>query len=515
MVPWSYFSARVARVGSLAFRKESSIMRREIASAAMSIFVAAMLAACGKQEEAKVEKAAEADAKAVEAAAKELEARETAIDAYIYAYPLVTMEITRRVSTNVEKPQGSHAPMSQFARLRNYPAADDHTVTAPNADTLYTVVWLDVSKEPWIVSIPDMKGRYFLFPMLDGWTDVFQVPGKRTTGTKAQKFAITGPGWSGTLPKGVVEYKSPTGLVWLLGRIYCTGTPQDYKAVHALQDRVSAVPLSAYGKRYASPPGKVDAAIDMKTPPRDQVNALDAASYFKLFAQLLKTNPPRTDDAPMVAKLAKIGIVPGQDFDAAKLDPAVAKGLAAAVKPAQDKILAWKKESLLAGDMKLENGWFYSTRMGRYGTNYRQRALVTWIGLGANRPQDAVYPFSEGPDLIKTNSGQNKYVMHFKKGELPPVNGFWSLTMYDANYFFVPNALKRYTLSPRNKFKTNADGSVDLYVQHESPGKGKEANWLPAPADAFILMLRLYWPKEKPPSLLDGTWKIPEVKEAA
>jgi hypothetical protein len=153
--------------------------------------------------------------------------------------------------------------------------------------------------------------------------------------------------------------------------------------------------------------------------------------------------------------------------------------------------------------------------MGRYGTNYRQRALVTWIGLGANRPQDAVYPFSEGPDLIKTYSGQNKYVMHFKKGELPPVNGFWSLTMYDANYFFVPNALKRYTLSPRNKFKTNADGSVDLYVQHESPGKGKEANWLPAPADAFILMLRLYWPKEKPPSLLDGTWKIPEVKEAA
>jgi len=179
----------------------------------MTIFVAATLASCGKQEEARVEKAearaekaAEADAKAVEAAAKEVEARETAIDAYIYAYPLVTMEITRRVSTNLEQPKGWHAPMGQFGRARNYPAVDDHTVTAPNADTLYTTAWLDVSKEPWIVSIPDMKGRFFLFPMLDGWTDVFQDPGKRTTGTKAQKFAITGPGWSGTLPKEVAEY---------------------------------------------------------------------------------------------------------------------------------------------------------------------------------------------------------------------------------------------------------------------------------------------------------------------
>src|SRR5574337_995611 len=127
--------------------------------------------------------------------------------------------------------------------------------------------WLDVSKEPWILSIPDMKGRYFLFPLLDGWTDVFQVPGKRTTGTGAQKYAITGPGWTGTLPPGVTEYKSPTGLVWVLGRIYCTGTPEDYKAVHALQDQVTVVPLSAYGKPYTPPPGVVDPGVDMKTDP--------------------------------------------------------------------------------------------------------------------------------------------------------------------------------------------------------------------------------------------------------
>jgi len=444
---------------------------------------------------------------------KELEARDAAIEAYIYAYPLVTMEMTRRIMTNVATPVGTRAPMGQFVRMREYPSAKFRDVTAPNADTLYTTAWLDVTKEPWIVSIPDMKGRFFLFPMLDGWTNVFQDPGKRTTGTAAQKYAITGPGWKGTLPKGVTEYKSPTGIVWILGRIYCTGTPEDYKAVHALQDQVSVVPLSAYGKPYKPAPGKADPSIDMKTAVREQVNALGGAAYFKLFSELMKTNPPATEDAPMVAKLAKIGIVPGQSFDGSKLDPAVAKGIAEAPKPAQDKIMRHMKEGILTGDFRLDNGWFFTTTAGIYGTNYLQRALITAIGLGANRPQDAVYPTSEGPDLVKKYNGTRKYVMRFEKGELPPVNGFWSLTMYDAGYFFVDNPLNRYTLSQRNALKTNPDGSTDLYIQHESPGKDKESNWLPAPAGEFILMMRLYWPKETPPSLLDGSWKIPDVRE--
>jgi len=480
------------------------------------------LGACGKQADTAVEKAssevkekAAAELKAAESAVKEREAKETAIDAYIYAYPLVTMEITRRVMTNVESPAGSKAPMGQFMRLRSYPAADDHTVTAPNADTLYTTTWLDVSKEPWIVSIPDMKDRYFLLPMLDAWTNVFQVPGKRTTGTKAQKYAITGPGWSGTLPAGVTEYKSPTGMIWIIGRIYCTGTPDDYKAVHALQDGVSAVPLSAYGKPYTPAPGQVDPAFDTKTAPRDQVNAMDGATYFKLFADLLKTNPPAADDAPIVAKLAKIGIVPGQDFDPTKLDPAVAKGVAAAVKPAQEKITVYMKEGLVTGDIKVENGWMYFHKTGLYGTSYRMRALITWYGLGANRPQDAIYPTSEGPDILKKFSGEHKYVMHFDKGGMPPAQAFWSVVMYDKDYFLVPNSINRYTVSSRSKFKTNADGSVDVYIQHDSPGKDKEQNWLPAPADAFVLMMRLYWPSEKAPSIIDGTWKPPAVKQAS
>jgi hypothetical protein len=190
-----------------------------------------------------------------------------------------------------------------------------------------------------------------------------------------------------------------------------------------------------------------------------------------------------------------------------KLDPAMAKGLQNVPKAAQEKIMAELKN--LGAPV---NGWTYSTKLGVYGTAYLARALVTAIGLGANRGQDAVYPTSVEDADGKPYDGINKYIMHFNKGELPPVDGFWSLTMYNAEYFFVDNPLNRYTLSARNKLKKNKDGSVDLYIQKDSLGKSKESNWLPAPAGKFILMLRLYWPKEKPPSILDGTWKIPPVK---
>lgn len=484
-------------------------MRRTLSA----ILAGALLAvvACGKKAEAP---AAAAPAPA-EPTAEQKAAFDTAVDAYVYGYPLVTMDTTRRVMTNVAAPEGTRSPMGQFVRMREYPNASFRDVTAPNADTLYTSAWVDVAKEPWVLSLPDMKGRYFLFPMLDGWTTVFQVPGKRTTGTGAQTYAITGPGWTGTLPAGVKEYKSPTAMVWLLGRIYCTGTPEDYGAVHAAQDKIALVPLSSYGKPYTPAAGTVDPGMDMKTAVRDQVNALGSEAYFKLLADLMKTNPPTAEDAPMVAKLATLGIVPGQDFDAAKYGQAVGAKAADVPKTAQGKIMGWFKEGIAAGDSQDLNGWIFTTKTGIYGTNYVQRALVTAIGLGANRPQDAVYPTSEFDADGKPYSGANKYVMHFGKGEMPPVDGFWSLTMYNAEYFFVDNPLNRYTLSSRNKFVTNADGSVDLYIQNESPGKDKEANWLPAPKDKFILMMRLYWPKEKPPSLLDGSWRIPGVQPAS
>ena len=449
---------------------------------------------------------------AVQARENVFEALPAGVDAYVYGYPLVTMEMTRRVMTNVEKPVGTRAPMGQFVRAREYPSAAFRDVTAPNADTLYTTAWVDVGREPWVLSLPDAKGRYYLFPMLDGWTDVFQVPGKRTTGTGPQTYAITGPGWKGKLPAGVKEYKSPTAMVWLLGRIYCTGTPEDYAAVHKMQDEISLVPLSAYGKTFTPPPGTVDPSIDMKTAVRDQVNALSADEYFSLLARLMKDNPPNPAEARIVKKMADLGIVAGKPFDRSKLDPVAKEAYDIVPKTAQDRIMLWLKEGILFGDMKLEDGWVFTTKTGLYGTNYIQRALVTAIGLGANRPQDAVYPTSEGPSLPGSYSGEKKYVMRFPKGKLPPAEGFWSLTMYDKDYFFVENPLNRYSISARQDLKANPDGSVDLHIQNESPGADKESNWLPAPKDKFILMLRLYWPRETSPSILNGTWRIPPVK---
>jgi hypothetical protein len=432
----------------------------------------------------------------------------TASDAYVYGYPLVTMEMTRRVITNVSKPEGTRAPMGQIIKLREYPNAQFRDVTAPNADTLYTTSFFDVGDEPWVLSTPDFKGRYYLLPFLSGWTDVFQVPGKRTTGTGAQTFLITGPGWAGTVPAGMMQLQSPTSIVWLLGRIYCTGTPEDYKEVHTLQDQFKLQPLSTFGKDYKAPDGKVDPAIDMKTPVRDQVNKLSTVEYFTLLAELLKRNPPAAADAPVLERFKSIGLVPGQDFDPKAVDSRWADHLP---KLSQTRIqLHFMSRD---GDMSRVNGWTFTTKTGLYGTNYIQRALVTYIGLGANRPQDAVYPTSLKPSLLSSYSGQYKYTMRFEKGQLPPVNGFWSLTMYDEDMFFIENSINRYSMSMRTNPKLEADGSLIIYIQNESPGADKEANWLPAPKDKFCLMLRLYWPDEDNPSILDGSWVIPPVQK--
>jgi hypothetical protein len=432
-----------------------------------------------------------------------------ATDAYVYGYPLVTMEMTRRVMTNAAVAEKNRGPMGQFIKARTYPDAAFRDVTAPNADTLYTTAWIDVGSEPWVMTIPDMKDRYFLMPMLDGWTNVFQVPGKRTTGTKAQTYAITGPGWKGSLPSGVLEYKSPTSIVWILGRIYCTGTPEDYAEVHALQDQFGLVPLSSYGKAYHPPIGKVDPSVDMKTAVRNLVNRMDAVTYFTLLAQLMKANPPASADMPELAKYEKIGLVAGKDFDATKLNADFANRIP---QVAFDRVMLQFK---VGKSVRHINGWLFDSETGIYGTDYLNRAFITAIGLGANRVKDAVYPTSLKDADGKDYNGANKYVMHFPKGQLPPAHGFWSLTMYDENYFFVANPLNRYSISARQNLKSNPDGSIDLFIQNQTLGADKEANWLPAPAGKFILMLRMYWPSDKSPSLLNGTWTIPRVRKIA
>ncbi|GLS62529.1 DUF1254 domain-containing protein [Methylobacterium oxalidis] len=428
---------------------------------------------------------------------------EMAVDAYIYGYPLVTMEMTRRVLTNVAAPEGKNAPMGQFANLREYPDAKFRAVTAPNADTLYSSAFLDVGREPYLLSIPEEGGRYFLMPMLSAWTNVFAVPGKRTTGTGAQTYFIAGPGWSGSVPAGAKLIQAPTSLVWIIGRTYCTGTPADYRAVHAIQDQYRLVPASAAGRLYTPPPGRVDASIDMRTAVREQVNRMDAAAYFNLLAALMKDNPPALADGVPVAKMASLGIVPGQPFDPARQPPAIRSAIEQAPKAAIPRIMGHLKAT-----GSHVNGWTFTTDGGDYGKDYLQRALVTAVGLGCNLPQDAVYPLTTVDAAGRKLNGASKYVMRFPEGELPPVDGFWSLTMYDADYFFVENPINRYSVSPRDDLKANPDGSVDLFIQTESPGAQRESNWLPAPKGPFVLMLRTYWPKD---TLLNGSWSPPGI----
>jgi hypothetical protein len=354
----------------------------------------------------------------------EQQAAEIGTQVYIYGYPLVTMEMTRRVMTNTASPAGMRVPMGQFGHAREFPAVTYRDVPGANADTLYSMAWLDLAEQPYILALPDAGDRYFMVPLLDGWTDVFEVPGTRTTGITAQTFAITGPNWSGELPTGVAEYKSATNMVWILGRTYTSATPEDYEDVHAFQDTFSLVPLSAYGTDYSPPQGRVDPEIDMTTPTKEQVTNMDAAAYFTLLAKLMKDNPPKSADAAMVAQLARIGLVPGSDWDISTLDPTVAKALAEVPKAALAQMMAHAPN---AGTVV--NGWQITLPAGVYGTDYLQRAVLNWQGPGWNRGEDAVYPSTRVDSEGKPLNGTNQYVIHFAAGELPPVKGFWSLTM--------------------------------------------------------------------------------------
>lgn len=436
----------------------------------------------------------------------EPEANAIAVDAYVYFYPLVTMDITRQQLVNVAQPEGIHAPMNTFANIPAYPTADMRAVVRPNFDTLYSSAWIDLSGGPVVISAPDTAGRYYLLPMLDMWSDVFASPGWRTTGTQAANFLVTPPGWTGTVPEGMAQTKAPTPFFWIIGRTKTDG-PADYDAVHKIQAGYKVTPLSRWGKSAKPVAGQVDSSVDMKTPPKIQVDTMPGDKYFTYAAELLKVNPPHITDEPIVARMKRIGIVVGQSLDFANLDPVVQKALQAAPAAAQ-QLMKWKVPTLA----RLANGWSMNTdTMGVYGNYYLKRAIVAQLGLGANLPEDAIYPMNLGDSTGKPLDGANKYTVHFEKSELPPVNAFWSITLYDAEGFQVANDLNRFAVSGWMPFKYNADGSLDLYFQNESPGQDMEANWLPAPKGGFNLCMRLYAPESE---ALTGKWNPPPVIKA-
>jgi hypothetical protein len=433
------------------------------------------------------------------------EAHAIGVDAYIYFYPLLSMDLTRKQFTNIEPgKEFGKGPMNMFVSVPQYPPANFKGVVRSNFDTLYSIAWLDLTKEPLVIAAPDTEGRFYLLPMLDMWTDVFASPGWRTTGTEAGQFLVTPPGWTGTVPAGMSHLPAPTPFVWVIGRTKTDGAA-DYAAVHKIQAGYTVTPLSRLGKEPEAVTVKVDPAVDMKTPPKIQVDSMSAANYFTYAAELLKVNPPHSTDQPMLAQLKRIGIEAGKSFNMDALDPQIQAALQTVPQDAQ-ALMTWKVPTLA----REVNGWSMNTdTMGVYGNYYLKRAIVTQLGLGANLPEDAIYPLNIGDSNGKPLDGANQYVLHFNKGETPPVNAFWSITLYDPEGFQVGNSLNRFAVSSWMPFKSNADGSLDLYFQNESPGKDLEANWLPAPKSPFNLTMRLYGPKAE---VLNGKWNPPAVK---
>lgn len=430
-------------------------------------------------------------------------------DAYLYAYSIVTMEATRRQATHVPDATtvAMRAPVNQFAHFRTYPDANARDVVRFNFDTLYSFAWLDLEPEPIVLSVPDTAGRYYLIPLLDMWTEVFAVVGARTTGTASGHYAIMAPGWLGEIPPGVTRITAPTASVWVMGRTQTNG-PADYDNVHALQDGYRLTPLSAWGSDY-SPPGSVpvDPSVDDQSSPVELVNALDGVAMLSQLADVLQRYPPHPNDYPILFRLRQLGLDAGQPFDMAGLEPQLAATINTAAKDALQDVQA----SLKTGFGVHVNGWIYTTNgIGTYGTAYKNRAIVTLGGLGANLPEDAVYPTTFAGVDGQPYNGANRYVLHFEAGQLPPAEAFWSITLYDDESFQVPNALNRFALGDRDPLVFNADGSLDIVVQHDSPGADKEPNWLPAPAGVFNLTMRIYSPRRE---VLDGTWSPPPVQK--
>jgi hypothetical protein len=434
------------------------------------------------------------------------EAYEIGMEAYIYFYPLVTMDITRLQFINIEAGRiPGRGPMNSFHHVRAYPTAQNREVVRVNFDTLYSMAWLDLTKEPMILSVPDTDGRYYLLPLMDMWTDAFAVPGQRTSGTRAASFAVVLSGWQGQLPAGMQKIESPTPYIWIIGRTQTNG-PKDYAAVHRVQDGYTITPLSQWGKAPQPVAAVIDPSVDMKTPPLLQVNKMPAAAYFKYAAEIMKTNPPHDTDWSIVARLRRIGIEPGKSFDYDKLDPAIQQALEKAATDAHSNMIA--KVPTLA---RVVNGWQMNTdTMGVYGDYYLKRAIVAMGALGANQPDDAIYPLCRADADGKPLDGAHKYVLHFRKEDLPPVDAFWSVTMYDEQGFPVANPINRFAIGDRDDLKYDADGSLDLYLQNENPGVDKESNWLPSPATGILgVTMRLYEPKAQ---VLDGRWNPPAIK---
>lgn len=427
---------------------------------------------------------------------------EIAKEAYTFGIPLVLMDITRRQSSNADdNPLGG--PENSFKNVSVFPDANFRTVVRPNADTYYSSAWLNLEKEPLILSVPDTKGRYYMMPMMDAYTNVFASPGKRTTGTKASNFFVSGPNWTGNVPQGMEQIKSPTNIVWVIGRTQVNSKEDGQEVVVPIQKQYKLTPLSAWGNSYLSPTSVVDDTVP-KGDPNEIVKSMPIDCFFNYMNKLMEINPPSADDEAIMKKFEILGIGSGKVFNLDGFNIEVQNSM----KQVPADFFA-QAGTFFSNSKDTINGWVAHNNLGNYGTNYEVRAFVAVGGLGANLPEDALYPScaidADGNKL----HGSQKYVIHFDKGQTPPANAFWSLTMYDTDGYMVKNPIDRTTIGDRSDLIQNEDGSIDIYIQHIAPEGDKVRNWLPSPEGDFNILLRVYWPKEE---MIDGSWELPPVK---
>ncbi len=426
--------------------------------------------------------------------------------AYVYGYPWIYLPTLRYiwVTKPINPARAPYAAINHFWHLRQLGDAEYRNGGSPNNDTLYSVAWVDVRNQPVILSHADMGDRYFTFELASLDSDNFAYVGKRTTGGEAGNFAIVGPDWKGTLPKGVTALPpSRTPTVLILVRTLVNGA-DDLPQVNKLLDQYKLTPLDLWGKPDSVVPERRDvwAPFDPKT---------DPLADFKTMNRAMTEEPPAASQAPLLQFFAEAGIGPGQDVD--KMDEATKRGLARAAKDGRPLLQAI---FLSGGSSKDVNGWKYPPptigRSGLAGDFVTRGAIQSFGYIACNEPEEAVYLNAAVDGKGEPLTGKGHYVIHFAPGELPKVNAFWSITMYGADANLVANPIGRYSIGDRTPGLTrDADGGLTLYVRSESPGKDKEANWLPAPDDNFYLILRTYMPDK---AIVEQTWSPPPLVRA-
>lgn len=425
--------------------------------------------------------------------------------AYLWGYPLITSQRSFDYFTNPNTPtvvgQGPANEMNCARQLVNASFTD---IVTPNDDTLYCQSWMDLTKEPLVLKVPSVQDRYISFQFLDAYTNDYTYLGTRASGGSEGTYLIAGPNWDGQVPQDMTKIWSPTNIAWIINRILVTGD-SDLPNVHDIQDKISLISLSVFEGNTTNTQAADETTLSSQVPIKPQPANIPTTGI-KLYDELgqaMINNPLNPPDPGLVAKLASIGIGPGKipsveanDTIKTALQPGIQEG---------DKLIDEK----LANIGTVVNGWSVNTQTGIYGNDYLTRAAITKLGFGANIPQEALYPTTLTDNQGKPYNGTNKYAIHFDPGQTPPVDGFWSITMYNEEKYFYDNPLNRYSIGKyTDGLKTNEDGSLDIYIQNQSPGADKESNWLPSPADGFYMVLRMYLPTEQ---VLNGTWTPPPV----